>query len=737
MHDAPVTGRIEDAPAASRAASSDIMDSDALDDGELEIGRQRTWRDLLPDPVSIWVIFRRRMRLFFMLFALTVLAVAVWTMLQRPVYLASSTLLVRPQADNVVDVKAVSPELPATSDIVNTQVRMMQSPAIASRVAARYLREHPASELARTNTPDSLARAISEVTQIFRVASTYVIEVDVRSRDPQEAADLANLWVAEYVGADKDGKVATNNAANDWLVSRTRQLEQDAKTADAALQDFKIRNGLISAEGTTLSEQEISVFNQQIAAAQADLAEKQGRLQSARQQLARGSGGADVGAALGSGTIGTLRTREAETSAKVAELSSRFGPSYPDLVRAKAELAAIRNDIQLEIDRILSNLEAEVHVASSRLASLEGSRSHSTGVLSNSNHAQVGLQELQRRSDAAKAIYQTFLNRSHETSAQQGLQRADTQIDSLADVPSSPDFPNRKLAALIGVVLGVFVATVGIGLAEYLQSGLRTKADIEQRLGLRYAGAVPTLASTLSGSPAGEPPHDYILSRPHSTFTEAFRSLATFMSLSARRPGGARRAVAICSALPQEGKTTTAVCLARTAAMDGGSVVLVDCDLRRRGSSSLMNYANAKDLNHYLRGASLDEVLVQDEASGLWVLGTNHDPDAPADPITVEGIARLIGELKQRFQLVVLDTAPLLALADSRAVAASADRVLFMSRWCKTSIRAAEAAVDLLEKSGARIGGGGLTQVDITSYASTGYSDTYSYHRAFRGYYTN
>jgi capsular exopolysaccharide synthesis family protein len=710
-------------------------------DGEVAVAADgiltpaRHWRNLFPDPKDLWIVFRRNLRPFLVVFLLVIGAVAAWTLTRTPVYSAMSSLLVLPQADQVVKVDAVTPDLPATTDIVNTEVRLMQSSSLALRVAERYAAQHPDADIVRSKSREELADVIAAMVNISRSASTYVIEVYATSSDAQQATDIANLYVTEFVAADRESKVNTNSAANTWLRSRTAQLAEAATRADADLQAYKVSHGLISSDGTTLSEQEISTLDGQIASAQADLAEKQGRLSAARKQLSVGGSGADVGEALESGTIGTLRAREAEASAQVANLSARYGEKYPDLVQARSQLASIRQDIQLEINRILSNLQAEVNVSSSRLSSLQGSRAQSTGVLSNNNRAQVGLQSLQRSSDAAKAIYETFLNRTRETAAQQGLQRADTRVDSVAQVPDTPDFPNRRLAAVFGILGGVVGGVIAIALAEYLQGTMRSKADVEQRLGARYAGAIPSLKSTLGKIRADQPPHEYILSYPQSTFAESFRSLRAHLV-----PGGGTaaggRAIAIASALPQEGKTTTAVCLARLSAASGIPTVLVDCDLRRRGSSELLNNQN-NGLYDYFAGASLDEALTLDEASGLRVLGTMPGSPDASDPLTGENLARMIRDLRARFQLIVIDTAPVLGLADARIVAAAADRVVMCAKWRKTSVKAANATVELLVSSGARLSGVVLTQVDIKSYASTGYTESYNYHKRFRGYYIN
>jgi succinoglycan biosynthesis transport protein ExoP len=716
-----------------------LTNDDGLDpatDGQGR-GADLSWRNLFPDPRVMMMVFRRHLWLFLATFALVVAAVAAWALLQVPTYSASASVLVEPQAESVVNIQSVSPNVPVTTDVVDTTVKLMQSRTLSLRVADRFAARHPDRLAAGSAGRAALAQELAGAVNIYRVGSTFVIEVLAGSPNAAEAAEIANLFVTQFVAMDREAKVNANSSADTWLHSRTVQLERAATQADAALAQYKISHGLMSANGATMAEQELSSLNQQIAGAQAELAEKQGRLSAARAQLQAGGKGADVGAALGSGTIGTLRAREAEASAQVAQLQARYGPLYPDLRKSQNELGEIRAQIQLEIDRILSNLDAEVRVASSRLSSLQSSKSQSTGTLAANNAASVGLTELQRRADAAKSIYETFLNRSRETNAQQGLERADYRVSQLAEAATLPDFPNLKIAVLVALVGGVIGGLVAVGAAEYLQSGISTKADVERRLRVRYAGAVPTLVSTLGGKRTDEAPHDYIVSHPFSVYAEAFRSLRAFLVLGSGASAGSSRSVAIVSPLPQEGKTTTAVCLARVAAMAGVPTVLIDCDLRRRGSSALLD-VRANGLYDYFSGAAtLDQALEVDEATGLFVLGTaSPQPDA-RDPLTSEALAALVAELKPRFKVILFDTAPILGVADTRAVAAQVDRVLLINRWRRTSLRASEAAIDILLDVGAKLSGVALTQVDVTRYASTGHNDVYGYQKKFQGYYVN
>lgn len=700
-------------------------------DSRAEGGRLK---GLLPDPGHLWMIFRRHLWLFLGVALLILAAVALRTLTMVPIYNSTASVVIEPRKNDVIKMEAVVPNLPADSDVVDTEVRMITSPTLAMRVVADLSRQgYDMGPIATEQQLERAAALLLRRVAVVRSGLTYVIDITASSDKADMAAAIANTFARQYVAAQKDAKVGATRSANVWLNRRLTELRAAAGSADAALQDYKIRNGLMSAQGATMAEQEVSSLNQQISEARADLAEKQGRLNAARAQLQRGGRGADVGAALGSGTVASLRAREAEASQQLAQLETRYGDLYPEVKTAKNELADIRSQIQQEIDRILSSLEAEVRVASSRLSSLQGSQSQAKGTLASNNSAQVGYLELERRAEASKQIYEAFLNRSKETSAQEGLQQPDARISSLGVVPALPDSPNFKLAALFGIIAALLGGLIAVALAEYLQRGVRTKADVERRLRVRYAGAVPSLGSTLGGLRETEAPQDYIVTHPFSSFAESLRSLRAFVALRSRA-----KSIAITSPLPQEGKTTTSVCLARTAALAGTSTVLVDCDLRRRGSSALLIRKPGAGLIEVLAGtARLDDALAIDEATGLHVLGTSEPPSSAYDPLTPANLDRLLRQLKERFEFVVVDTAPILGVADARAVASAVDSVLIITRWRKTSMNAAEAAIELLVDANASIAGLALTQVDIRHYASTGQSDVYGYHQKFKGYYQN
>jgi Mrp family chromosome partitioning ATPase len=180
------------------------------------------------------------------------------------------------------------------------------------------------------------------------------------------------------------------------------------------------------------------------------------------------------------------------------------------------------------------------------------------------------------------------------------------------------------------------------------------------------------------------------------------------------------------------------MCLARSIALSGSATVLVDCDIRRRAVSEALLPRDWNGLGELLSGSgNLDQALFQDSKTPLMILGTNKAPDHGNALFSEAQLEKLVADLKARFDVVIFDTAPVLGIAETRAIASAADRVLLLGRWRTTSIKAVDTAIDLLTSCGAKLTGMVLTVVDIRKYASTGQEDVYSYHSKFAGYYAD
>jgi succinoglycan biosynthesis transport protein ExoP len=716
-----------------------------------------------PDGIDMqWLlaVFSRRWRLFTAVATAVFTLAIVYTVRQHPVYTANASVLIDAQKlqlfssnssggldggenpdSNAVDTQVEVIRSRAVADWVVRSLNLDEDPAFRPRVGrhglgALFERANPSNNKPATLSAAAIHKQVIDTLlaplDVRRVGTSYIIQINYTYGTPARAAEIANAFAQGYLVDSVATKSAVTREASGLLSSRLVDLGNSAAQDNTAVQQYKIAHGLMSASGTTLTEQEISNYNEQLATAKTQAAEDEARLRTAQAQLAHGSTGEDVGEALNSPVIQSLRSQRAQASGQVAELSARYGPRHPEMMKAQRQLADIDGEIRQEIERIISNLQAKVEVSRQRAASVAQTLGEAQGTLAVNNRAQVGLTQLEQKAAASQALYDAYLNRFKETSTQEGTEQSGARIVSRADVPTTQSAPKVGLNLVFGAILAFGAGLGSIFVGEVLDTGLMTADDIERRLGVAYLGGLPMLKSTAPR--ATESPTEYVVVRPLSMFAETFRTMRA--GLLAVGEGEAPRVIAVTSALSGEGKTTAAMCLGLTAAIQGSKSVVVDCDLRRRSVAQHLHEAPALGLIEVLNGqATLDEALYHEPRSGAAFLTVSDGPPTASDVFSGRAMDALIEDLKQRFDLVILDTPPVLAVADTRVLAGKADATVLLARWRRTPQQAAKAALRLLHHSGARVIGAALSQVDMRQQARYGYGDPAYYYAQHAKYF--
>src|ERR1700722_18464284 len=336
----------------------------------------------------LMVVFRRRYRLFLLVFAGGFLIVAFLATAGPPRYSATATLIINDHSQDVLHLNAITQQdaeeeaMVTDSAAVDTQVEVLRSRAMASQIVDQLHLERdpefnaalrPPGKIARllgaTWTPqdtahltpmehEQIVNAVMADMDVRRVGLTYTVGITFTSFDPGKAEALANAIAQAYLTQGVDAKVDQTTSAATWLNDRLNQLRQDVQTADEAVEQYKIANNLMSGAGSTLTEQEVSTVTSQLAQARADEAAQDARLATATQQMAAGSNGGDAAEALNNPVVESLRKQQGQASAQLADLESRYGDKHPDVVKAKRSLADLNAQIQTEIQRVLSNLKA-------------------------------------------------------------------------------------------------------------------------------------------------------------------------------------------------------------------------------------------------------------------------------------------------------------------------------------------------------------------------------------------
>ena len=431
--------------------------------------------------------------------------------------------------------------------------------------------------------------------------------------------------------------------------------------------------------------------------------------------------------------IQTLRREEAQLIRQESQMSLEFGARHPRIVQARAEIDNLREKIAQEIQNILHNLGNEVAVTRTRERSIEASLLEAQQLTTGSRQLEVQLRELEREADGARVLYATFLQRLSETTDQQELVEPDARLVASASEPRSPSYPNRRLITAGGFTVSLLLGTFLAFLLERLDSGVRSSRQVEQLLGLPTLGFVPRV----DGLKRHQKLHHYLLQRPLSAYSEAVQSVYTGVQLS--DVDKATKVVLVTSSLPGEGKTTFAFSLAALAARAGQRTVLVDLDLRHPSTHRELMQPVATGLVEYLSGdCELEELVVTDELEPrLHVLPVRRLTPTPVDLLRSRKLKALMAELRMRYDFVVLDTTPLLGLADPKVAAGLADKVLLVAQWEKTVEDVLLNSYEALQDARAEIAGVVLTQVDLKRHATYGYGDVAHYYGKYQKYYRN
>ncbi|MDX2237307.1 MAG: polysaccharide biosynthesis tyrosine autokinase [Hyphomonadaceae bacterium] len=702
--------------------------------------------------------FRRRLWVFAMVVAATFIIVAFVTYTSPKIYTATANILLDVERQNVLgnQVEEVFAGLPANNAAVETQTQLLRSRALAARVVdSLNLTSDP--EFAPSMEPGALDRVkaffglggdppdpafIRQIKReisiavvmgrlnIARDGMTYIINVSVWSYDPEKAARIANAFADNYLTMQLETKYETIATANQWLSNRLASLRDEVQQKERAVAEYRAANNLLTtgAGGATLTEQAIAQNVTSLVTARAQLAAAQARLQGV-------SAGASSQEALQSPVVSSLRTQQADLARQRAELSTRYGPRHPQMQQIDRQIQDLQQQIDAEVGRITQNLRTEVRIAASQVASLESSLGGQASTLTTNDVASVRLRELERDAEASRTLYTAFLNRFRQVAETSGIERADARIPSRATAPLGPSAPNVRLNLILGLLVGVALGAIAVFIIELLERSLRTPEDVQARVGVPCVGAVPFLdrrMRTVDGELLS--PEDFVLKRPLSAFGEALRSVRAGVFFAS--PDKKVKVLAVTSALPDEGKTTTAIGLARISALAGSRTVVVDCDLRRRSATHAMGLDVEKGLTEVLfRTASLNEVIQKDPGSGVDIVPLAQAEYTPRDLFGSEAMRSLIEALRVRYDVVILDTAPVMPISDTRVLSSIADAVLVVARWGRTPASMVRNAVERLRTHGAKVVGVVLEGVSSGVLARLVYDQSDYYSELYQTYY--
>lgn len=691
--------------------------------------------------------------------AITALSIARLT----PLYTATASVLLDQRQNNVIDVNAVFSGLPTTPGSIQNQVQILRSRNLAARVidklkllndpifnpAASDASDHVVFWLnpthwfgANESAPPALPRAddqknalidkfLANLTVSVQGVST-AIAVSFESKDAEQSSLIANAVAEAYVEDQLNAKFEATQKASQWLSERLQQVSTQTQTSERLVEQYKTEHDLTdTAPGTSIVQQQLSAQNIQLITAQADLAQQEAKY-SQVMTMQRSGHAADVSQVVASSLISQLRQQETDILRQEAELSSRYGPRHPKVLDLESQKKNLSDKIDEEVRRVVEAVAGDVEVARARVHTLQDSLSHITVQSQDENLARVKLSELAASATSNRALYDALLNRFKEIEGQDAVQTPDARVISPATTPISPTFPNKMIffgAAIPGgLLLGILLAM----LSASLESGFRTRDQVERAMSLPVLAALPEITRSVA---AWQSAADCVVKRPRSSFAEAVRGLQLGLVLcnGDKQP----KTVLIASAVPSEGKTTVAVSLARIAARSGQRVILLDADFRQPSVGKTISVSPSQSgVADVLNGKILlENCLLKDPISDMLFLPSVGHITNPSDLLASDEMADLVATLSESCDLLIIDSSPLLPVNDARILARLADAVVFVVRWERTPRAASLQALRSLTDVMAPLAGIVLARADKEQFRYDNYGK--KTFRSFNKYYEN
>ena len=725
-------------------------------------GTDSTAENIFRDVKSIVNLAMRRLLAISITAGVIFLAIAYLTFTQTPTYQATATVIKDSEQSNVIDLGAVLNGAGLSTAAIDTEVRVMTSKALLAKVAVtEKLREEPEfnptllpppepgflDKILGRDAPEEPAVALTdeEIDEIVldnlmarigvgRVGTTYLMDVTATSTSPEMAARLANAVARQYGLEQLETKLEATERATRWLSERVDVLQDEVRAKEILVEDFRASSGLLSAQGATLTESNIAMLQTQRVELERDVAQVRARYNSMRRQMERGATGvAALSEVLDSPVITQLKNQLADARRRVAQLETDLGDRHPDLRAARNEVTDFENQIEAEVNRIIENLQVEVEVAEDQIAGIDRRIAIARSNLTRNNSSQVRLNDLERDAEASRAILEEFVSRFKETREQDGLIEPDARVLSEASVPAGPASPKKLLNLIIGMMLG---GCCGFGLAivlEVFNNKISNVEDIERKFGVPSIGAIPLIRTLRFLGFGSKIPADFLVNNPLSAYAESMRFMRASIAIAAMEDK--TKTVTIASSLPDEGKTSLTLSLGRMAALSGERTLVIDGDFRRRQLTESAGLTPETGLVEYLLGeCTLEQTIYREEDTNLDLLALTINGRQLHDVFGSRKFDALLDELKQSYDLILIDTAPLLLMAEAGVIASKTDKTILVVRWMRSRRSAVRRSLDMLKGMRAEVLGVALNMVDLTRRRH--HSEESANNSAYRKYYT-
>ncbi|MEO8592809.1 MAG: polysaccharide biosynthesis tyrosine autokinase [Candidatus Solibacter sp.] len=685
-----------------------------------------------------------------MCIAAGLLIAAAVTYLQTPVYEAKSYLEFQSikTSDEALGIKDSGLDLSPES-YLQTQIKVLQSRSLAKRVHDRLMKDHPNVRYIPRNRLAQLARPLGLFAGSRAKAATppveahakvvdgsRVIEIVCDSPDPQFAMLFANTMANEYIDYNIEALWDSAKRTETWLTKQLSQIKEDLERSEAELQAYSQQFGLYYSGAQTVDDEKLKQVQTELSGAQADRIAKQ-----AAFEMSTSTSADAIPQVLDNGRLSEQQRKIADLRLELADLSSIYTPQYSKVVRIQAQLTELEATYRREKQNILSRIDSEYQGAVRRERLLTTVYADQLAKLSQTNRTEIYYGILKREVDSESRLYDQLLQKTKAIGVSSASQTNNLRVLDPAEAPTKPTKPDPVHNILIGAICGLAMA-VGLVIGrEFIDRSLRAPGESEFHLRVPELGVIPeyqgvshlkeiNAAPSTTPEATGSPSLELMTwqDRP-SAVAESYRS--ALASIMASGNGSAQgRVLMVTSGSRREGKSSSVSNLGLALAEINQRVLLIDADMRKPHLHEIFDVPNSWGLSDLLRERSpletcpLAALARKTEIADLYILPSGPGTLSISNLLYSNRMSSLIQRLRKEFDVVIIDTPPMLHISDARILGRLADGAILILRASRTTREAARTVKQRLVDDGIPVIGTILNGWDLkakTRYGPTGY----------------
>ena len=575
----------------------------------------------------------------------------------------------------------------------------------------------PAKETKGKLDQEAVVAAFKNGVRIEPVKNSKMVRIRVENANPVLAARIANQMSQSFIALTLERRMESSTYAKTFLNEQLKLTKAKLEESELKLNSYTRSNNILTLdEKTNVNNQTFTDYSAALAKAVQERIKFESEYDSIK---ARPDNARQV---LESKTVQSYKEQLAKLDADYQDNAKIYKDNFPKMQQLRARINDLDEKIKLEVANVVASAQTQLSMSKQQEALISARLQQARGEILSGQNNSIPLSMLKREVDTNRQLYDGLLQQVKEVGIVGGVESNNIQVVDKAEAPLFPFKPDLQTNSAIGALAGLLLGLALIFLIESLDDTIKFTDEVEKLLNLPLMGVIPKTKERANlASVALLTQED-----PRGHLAEAYRSLRTAMQFSTAE--GAPRRLLVTSTTKSEGKSTTALALAISFAQLGGRVLLIDADMRKPSLHQLVSVKNDSGLSNYLAGQqAIASLLRETSVPGLTVMTAGPIPPNPVDLLTGPRFGELLDALQSAYHQIIIDSPPVLGIADAVVLGNQIPSVLFVAQASSTRKNLIKDALRRLRLAGIVPRGIVLTKTSTQNNADYSYENYYGY----------